>query len=48
MAGVLPGAQLWQVVWPSLGIAAVVALSLGVAIALHESTRAQQAEATVA
>jgi Histidine kinase/Histidine kinase-, DNA gyrase B-, and HSP90-like ATPase len=46
--GVLPGADLWQVVWPSLGIAAVIALSLGVAIALHESTRAQRAEVTVA
>jgi hypothetical protein len=46
--GVLPSGQLWQVVWPSLGIAAVVALSLGVAIALHESTRAERAEATTA
>jgi hypothetical protein len=44
---VLPSAQLWQVVWPSLGIAAVIALSLGVAIALHESTRARQAAAAV-
>jgi LytS/YehU family sensor histidine kinase len=46
--GWLPSARLWQVVWPSLGIAAVVAVSLGVAIALHESTRAERAEATAA
>jgi len=46
--GVLPAAHLWQVVWPSLGIAAVVTLGLGVGIALHESTRAQRVEATLA
>jgi sensor histidine kinase YesM len=46
--GALPGAHLWQVVWPSLGIAVVITLGLGVGIALHESTRAQRAEAIVA
>lgn len=46
--GVFPAGQLWRVIWPSLGIAAVTTLGLGVGIALHESTQAHRAQATLA
>jgi sensor histidine kinase YesM len=46
--GVYPPGELWRVVWPMLGIAAVTTLGIGVGIALHESTRINRNQAKVA
>jgi signal transduction histidine kinase len=42
--GLLPSGQLWRMTWPTVGIAVVTALGIGVGIALNEQIRTRRRE----